>query len=90
MTTGEGRHTESVPIRDGAEQASANARDCQSVTTPDALIPARVWLTARQTGEFEADGRAVAWTPRQVRARYDDPHGRTGYAWVWSSAVTRR
>jgi hypothetical protein len=50
----------------------------------------RVWLTQRQTGAFEADGLAVAWTDRQVEVRYRDPHDREGFAWVWASAVTRR
>jgi hypothetical protein len=50
----------------------------------------RVWVIQRQTGEFEAEGLAVAWTDRQVEVRYTDPHGREGFAWVWASAVTRR
>ena len=88
--TGEGRRPDKVPLRDGAEQAPAKQRAGEAITRPPVPLPVRVWITARQTGEFEADGFAHEWTRRQVSVSYDDPHGREGRAWVWSSAVTRR
>ncbi|ANC31449.1 hypothetical protein [Isoptericola dokdonensis] len=81
---------EQVPLRDCAEEAPAAQRRDARVTRPDDPPAIRVWLTARQTGEFEADGHATAWTDRQVHVRYLDPHGREGFAWVWASAVSRR
>lgn len=77
-------------MRDSASQAPAKQRQGVPTTRPETPRPVRVWIVQRQTGEFEADGLAVAWTDRQVEVRYEDPHGRTGYAWVWASAVTRR
>ncbi|QAY69066.1 hypothetical protein [Xylanimonas protaetiae] len=79
-----------VPGRDAPEQAPRQQRDAARVTRPETPLPVRVWVTQRQTGTFEADGLAVAWTDRQVEVRYDDPHGREGFVWVWASAVTRR
>ena len=73
-----------------AEQAPAKERADQPVTRPDMPVPVLAWVTARQTGDFEAIGEAVGWTRRQVLVRYTDPHGRVGLAWLWASAVTSR
>lgn len=88
--TGEGRRPDQVPVRDAAEEAPRKARDGARVTRPDEAVACKVWVRARQTGEFEANGHAVEWTDRQVHVRYDDPHGRVGFGWFWASAVTRR
>jgi len=77
-------------MRDSAEQAPAKQRQGATPIRPETPLPVRAWITQRQTGEFEADGVAVAWTDRQVEVRYSDPHGREGFAWVWASAVTHR
>ncbi|WP_425956135.1 hypothetical protein [Xylanimonas sp. McL0601] len=79
-----------VPVRDSPEEAPRRQRDSAQVTRPETPLPVRVWVTQRQTGAFEADGLAVAWTDRQVEVRYSDPHGREGFVWVWANAVTRR
>jgi hypothetical protein len=56
---------------------------------PDEPIPVRVWIQARQSGEFLAEAHAIAWTDKQVRVRYIDKHGREGFVWLWADAVTR-
>jgi len=77
-------------MRDGPEQAPAKARAGAVIGRPVEPLPIRVWLRARQSGEFQADGYALEWTNKQVYVRYIDPHGREGWAWVWANAVTRR
>lgn len=94
--TGEGRRhltprgIESVPLRDAAHAAPQEQRQHDRVVEPTDPMPVRVWIEARQSGDQECDGDAVAWTERQVRVRYTDVHGREGSTWVWASAVTRR
>jgi hypothetical protein len=77
-------------MRDMPDQAPAKQRDSARVVRPLTPLPVRVWVVQRQTGAFEAEGLAVAWTQRQVEVRYCDPHGREGFVWVWAGAVTRR
>jgi len=87
---GDRSRVERVPMRDFPDQAPSKQRDGVPAHRPETPVPVRVWVTQRQTGEFEANGVAVAWTDRQVEVRYVDPHGREGFAWVWASAVVRR
>lgn len=81
---------ESVPLRDGAEEAPQLARVEAAIVRPEEGIPVRAWITQRQTGEQHVDGEAIAWAGRQVWVRYLDPHGREGWAWLWADAVERR
>lgn len=61
----------------------------EPITRPERGLPVRTWLHTSE-GDVEADGVAIAWTPRAVHVRYFDQHGREGFVWVWASAVTRR
>ncbi|MCL1801172.1 MAG: hypothetical protein FWG25_07420 [Promicromonosporaceae bacterium] len=78
-----------VPIRDAAEEAPRKQRDGVAVRRVEEPVPVRAWVTQRQSGSFEAQAVALAWTDRQVEIRYHDLHGRVGFAWLWASAVRR-
>lgn len=80
---------DTVPIRDAVEEAPIKARNGVAVVRPPEPMPVKAWVTQRQSGSFEADALAVAWTDRQVEVRYQDKHGREGFAWLWASAVRR-
>lgn len=77
-------------MRDAAHDAPKEQRGTQPVVEPSDPLPVRVWIEARQSGNHECDGHAVAWAGKQVHVRYIDRHGREGWAWVWANAVTRR
>jgi hypothetical protein len=77
-------------MRDAAAGAPEAQRRGQRITEPSEPIPVRVWVQARQSGAFEAEGHVIAWTATQVHVRYIDKHGREGFVWVWANAVTRR
>ena len=76
-----------VPLRDQAYSLGP-AQYGQPVTQADSPLPVAAWIHTRQ-GHSCVGGVAVAWTPRAVRVRYVDDHGREGFVWVWASAVTR-
>jgi hypothetical protein len=84
-----GLMVDTIPIRDAAEEAPRKQRDGVAVKRPDDPVPIRAWVTQRQSGSFEVEGVALAWTDRQVEVRYHDLHGREGFAWLWASAVRR-
>lgn len=77
-------------MRDSPVEAPRRGRDEEHIHRPDAPIPVKAWISQRQTGDFEADAEAVAWTRSQVLVTYSDPHGRAGQAWLWATAVSRR
>ncbi|MFD1505610.1 hypothetical protein FE374_01580 [Georgenia yuyongxinii] len=79
---------EQVPLSEQAHSLGP-AQYGEPVTRPDEPPPVRAWIHTR-TGHEAVDGVAVAWTPRAVRLRYTDGHGREGFAWVWANAVARR
>lgn len=77
-------------MRDAAANAPESQRRGQRVVEPTEPIPVRAWIQARQSGEFEAEAVAIAWTEKQVHVRYLDKQGREGFAWLWATAVSRR
>lgn len=80
---------ERVPVRDHARDVPLEAR-AGVPARPDVPVPVRVWIQTGRGDAFEANGEALAWTPRAVHVRYIDPAGREGFAWMWASAVSRR
>ncbi|GMA33676.1 hypothetical protein GCM10025875_37370 [Litorihabitans aurantiacus] len=56
----------------------------------DEPIPVRVWIPRARFGWTQFDGEADEWTDVAVHVTYRDEHYRTGRAWVWAGAVTRR
>ncbi|GAA1854491.1 hypothetical protein [Myceligenerans crystallogenes] len=80
-----------VPLSDRAEEAPHSARVGERIVEASEPLPVLVWLRAKVSGEFRAEGHAIAWTDRQVHVRYLHRSGRhEGFAWVWANAVTRR
>lgn len=76
-------------MRDWARDVPAEARR-ETPVRPEHPIRVKVWITDGRGRSFEANGEALAWTPRAVHVRYIDLAGREGFAWVWASAVSRR
>lgn len=76
-------------MRDMARQVPQKILDGARMTRPEDPPRVRAWVVDGRGQDVEVDGEAIAWTPRAVRIRYQDSHGREGWAWVWASAVTR-
>lgn len=87
--TGEGRHPDQVPTREAAISLPPRvvAGALRRFGSP---VPIRVWIVTARQGWVELDGEALGWTATAVDVRYVDEHGRSGRAWVWANAVTRR
>ncbi|WP_284252958.1 hypothetical protein [Litorihabitans aurantiacus] len=49
-----------------------------------------MWIPRARFGWTQFDGEADEWTDVAVHVTYRDEHYRTGRAWVWAGAVTRR
>lgn len=58
-------------------------------TTAETPIPVRAWILTVRGEDFLVDAEVIAWTPKAVRVRYTDKHGRPDTAWIWANAVTR-
>jgi len=61
----------------------------QPIRYLDPAVRVTVWIPRARHGWVQLDGAANAWTTTAAHVEYVDEHGRTGYAWVWASAVAR-